>query len=38
MRWWLGSIELIKENPVVGCGPENTLEVSKNEDEQIGKN
>ena len=38
MRWWLGSIELIKENPVVGCGPENTLEGSKNEDEQIGKN
>ena len=37
MRWWLGSIELIKENPVVGCGPENTLEGSKNEDEQIGK-
>ena len=28
MRWWLGSIELIKENPVVGCGPENTLEAS----------
>ena len=38
MRWWLGSIELIKENLVVGCGPENTLEASKNEDEQIGKN